>query len=157
MTRWSRCIVPGRSFAGYPSSAWWSAWCMASVLALIQLPPWETAGCWIVLVFLGAFGLSAWWDGKTPQVRADASGILGYPLGMSFRRKFVPWSDVATCEIETYYNTFGSLAIIRPILKDSSGRELLSLNLLYTQPQDQQRLVKYIQAKLPKTKEDYWE
>ena len=34
---------------------------MASVLALIQLPPWETAGCWIVLVFLGAFGSSAWW------------------------------------------------------------------------------------------------
>jgi hypothetical protein len=76
---------------------------------------------------------------------------------MSFRRKFVPWSDMATCEIETHYDTFGSPAIIRPILKDSAGRELISLNLLSTEPQDQQRLVKYIQAKLPKTKEDFWE
>jgi hypothetical protein len=76
---------------------------------------------------------------------------------MCFRRRFVPWSDVATCEIETYYDTFGSPAIIRPILKDSAGRELMSMDLLQTELQDQQRLVKYIQARLPKTKENFWE
>lgn len=130
---------------------------MTFILVFMRPPPKGAIIGWLLLGTFGAFGLNAWWDGKTPQVRADAGGILGYPWGMSFRRKFVPWSDVATCEIETHYDTFGSLVITRPILKDSAGRELISLSLLNTEPQDQQRLVKYIRAKLPKTKEDFWE
>ncbi len=130
---------------------------MSFILVFIRPSLGDAVIVWLLIGTFGAFGLCVWWDGKTPQVRADASGILGYPFGMHSRRKFVPWSEVATCEIETYYNTFGSIAIIRPILKDSAGRELIGLNLLYTQPDDQQRLVKYIQAKLPKTKEDFWE
>lgn len=92
-----------------------------------------------------------------PQAWADAAGITGYPIGLHFRRKFVPWSSVATCEIETYFDTFGKPAIIRPTLKDRDGKTLLKLNLISTKVVDQERLVKYIKAKLPKPQRDLWD
>jgi hypothetical protein len=64
---------------------------------------------------------------------------------------------VATCEIETYYDTFGKPVIIRPILKGCDGKDLMVLNLMYTKMEDQERLVKYIKAKLPKPKDDLCE
>jgi hypothetical protein len=66
-------------------------------------------------------------------------------------------TDVATCEIETHYDTFGNPLIIRPILKGNDDETLLVLNLLCTKIEDQERLVKYIKAKLPKPKDDLWE
>jgi hypothetical protein len=64
---------------------------------------------------------------------------------------------VATCEIETYFDTFGKPIIIRPVLKGCDGEALLTLNLLYTKIEDQERLVKYIKARLPKPNDDFWE
>ncbi len=92
-----------------------------------------------------------------PQAWADWSGVTGYPVGFHVSRRFVPWSDVATCEIETDHDTFGKPVILRPILKGWYGEVLLTLNLRYTEMEDQERLVKYIRAKLPKSKEDFWE
>jgi hypothetical protein len=89
--------------------------------------------------------------------RSAPSGVTGYPVGFHARRRSVPWSALATCEIETYFDTFGKPIIIRPVLKGCDGEALLTLNLLYTKMEDQERLVKYIKAKLPKPNDDFWE
>jgi hypothetical protein len=95
-----------------------------------------------------------WWG--RPQARADASGITGYPVGFHVRRRFVPWSEVATCEIETHYNTFGEPVIVRPILRSHAGEILMTMDLCTT-IEEQGRLVKYIKAKLPRAKDNFWE
>ena len=110
----------------------------------------------IAFCALGAgycFYESVW--GK-PQAWADATGITGYPLGLHLRRKFVPWSEVATCEIETYFDTFGNPILNRPILKGRDGEALITLNLQFTKVEDQARLMKYLKARLPKPTGDSW-
>jgi hypothetical protein len=138
------------------------ALCLLIALILYAVPHGQMEGGGWAYVLIGFFGLGAgycfyerWWG--TPQARADSSGITGLPVGYHMRSRFVPWSDVATCEIETYYDTFGKPVIIRPILKGSDGEPLMKLNLMYTTMDDQERLVKYIKAKLPKPKYDFWE
>ena len=96
-------------------------------------------------------------DYKKPQVRADAAGITGYPSHRALRRKFVPWSNVLTCEIETFFDSFGKPTLLRPILKGHNGETLMELSLVQTRMGDQERVVKYIRARLPKTVIDPWE
>lgn len=127
--------------------------------ALVWLPHLEKTTRVLGLAVIGFFGLGTlniWWDRK-PQAWADRDGITGYPLGFHLRRRFVPWSDVAACEIETFYDTFGKPVIIRPILKGWNGEALLTLNLQSTKVEDQERLVKYIKARLPKATDHGWE
>ena len=136
--------------------------CLLIVLILLMTPLDQVKGIGWGYALVGFFGLGAGYllyEGQwgKPQAWADASGITGYPVGFHFRRRFVPWSDVETCEIETYHDTFGKPVIIRPILKGWNGEPLIALNLQYTKLEDQERLVKYIKAKLPKPKVDLWE
>lgn len=136
--------------------------CLVIVLILVAIPHDRMEGVGWAYVLVGVFGLSAGYcfyerSWGTPQVRADSSGITGLPIGFQFRRRFIPWSDVATCEIETYFDTFGKPFIIRPILKGWDGKPLIVLCLQFTKMEDQVRLVKYIKAKLPKPKDDFWE
>ena len=92
-----------------------------------------------------------------PQVRADSSGILADSKRWPTTKKFVPWSSVATCEIITHYDTFGDRMSTVPILKGTDGQELLIPELSFTRPEDQDRLIAYIRAKLPKLHEDPWD
>jgi hypothetical protein len=130
------------------------------VLIALMSPQNPTIGWAYVLVGLfGLGGVYCLYEGRwgKPQAWADASGITAYPVGFHLRRRFVPWSDVATCEIETHYDTFGNPVIVMPILKGWNGEVLMPLNLLYTKLEDQERLAKYIKAKLPKPVNDLWE
>lgn len=136
--------------------------CLLIILLLAAIPHRQMEGIGWAYALLGFFGLGAvyfLYEGRwgKPQAWADASGITGYPVGPCFRRRCFPWSDVAMCEIETYYDTFGKPVIIRPILKGWHGEPLIVLNLMYTRMEDQERLVKYIKARLPKPKDDLWE
>lgn len=106
--------------------------------------------------FLGGTCLYLGLWGK-PRVWADADGITGHPLGFNIGHRSVSWSAVATCEIQTVFNTFGKPILIRPTLKGYDGNSLLALDLSYTKMEDQERLVKFIKARLPKSKEDFWE
>lgn len=103
-------------------------------------------------------GFAYWlWDWNSPQARADAEGITGYPSHRAIRRVFVPWSDVLTCEIQTIYDTFGQATLLVPILRGHNGETLMRLNLLYTPMVEQDRIVKFIKSKLPKPQVDPWE
>jgi hypothetical protein len=118
--------------------------------------PWMVGLSYLLSGFFGMCAINNWWD-RRPQAWADRDGITSYPSGYHPYRRFVPWSAVATCEIETFYNTFGEPVLVRPILKGWDGESLMALYLLYTKMEDQERLVKYIKAKLPKPKVDLWD
>jgi hypothetical protein len=108
----------------------------------------------IIMFILGVLGTFRLWLSYMSngfQVRADCEGILGLPVGFHVRRRIVPWSDIESCEIVTYYNTFGDPTRILPVFKDRLGTKVLSLDLSMVMPSDGDRLVKYIKAKLPKS------
>jgi hypothetical protein len=108
-------------------------------------------------IFFAVVFVNLIFDWKTPQARADSDGITGYPSTRAWRRKFVPWSEVMTCEIQTVHNTFGKPVFLLPILKGRNGETLMRLNMMYVKLEDQERIVKYIKAKLPKSQIDPWE
>jgi hypothetical protein len=91
-----------------------------------------------------------------PKVRADASGITSYPASFLIRL-FVPWSDVAKCEIVTAYDTFGKPVFMRPFLKGWNDEALIAMDFQYTKVEDQERLVRYIKAKLPRAVDELGE
>lgn len=93
-----------------------------------------------------------------PLARANADGVLGYEWGIRGAiSKFVPWSDIASCEIETFTDFHSGASLSRPILRNRDGSTLLRLDLRYTRPKDQEALVRYIQERLPKTVLDPWD
>jgi hypothetical protein len=123
---------------------------------LLDSDPWIAGLSYLLSGFFVLCAIINWGDRK-PQAWADRDGITGYPSGYHPYRRFVPWSAVATCEIETFYNTHGEPVLVRPILKGWNGDCLMAMYLLYTKMEDQERLVKYIKAKLPKSKLDLWD
>jgi hypothetical protein len=139
---------------------------LASVLGaaagtlMLASDPWLAVPSYLLSGYFGLCAIHNWGDRK-PQAWADQHGVTGYPSGLHLHRRFVPWSDVATCEIETFYGTFGNPVLVRPILKGCNGESLLALSLLNTKLEDQERLVNYIKAKLPKPKptpeDEFWE
>jgi hypothetical protein len=93
-------------------------------------------------------GLCLWRFRGPYVVRVDPWGVNGPPCWAPFQRKYVPWSEVATCDIVTYYTTFGRRRLIVPIFRDRLGRNLLSLGMFPLSPADQVRLLIYIRSKL---------
>jgi hypothetical protein len=134
--------------------------CLGVALMLTLIPHSQMKGvgsAYVLIAISGSGAFYFWWQKVKPIAWADREGITGYPVGFHVVRRFVPWSEVAACEIETFHDTFGKPVVVRPILKDRDGRALMALNLLLTRFEDQERLVKYIKAKLPKPKVDLWE
>jgi hypothetical protein len=80
-------------------------------------------------------------------VRMDPGGILACPAWL---RTYIPWEKIASCDIAIGYNVFGEPATVVPVFKDQRGKELLRLNLSTAPPVDKDRMLKYIQEKLPK-------
>jgi len=108
------------------------------------------------LIALSAFGVVFFWVLPCiPLAQADAEGIPGE--GFSAFAKFIPWSEVATCEIETVFNTFGNPVFVQPTLKDKHGEKLLRFDLWFARIEERDRLVNYIKAKLPKPELDSWD
>jgi hypothetical protein len=90
-------------------------------------------------------------------LRGDSKGIFGQVVGFPRNEKRVPWSQIKACEIVTYYNRSAKPILIQPIFKDLAGKELLSLDLLPVKLPDQERLVKFIKTRLPKSPIDTWD
>lgn len=95
-------------------------------------------------------------DYGKPQARVDADGVTGYPSHRALWRRFVPWSDVFSCEVQTFYDTFGKPILLRPVLKGCHGETLMKLSLAYTPMVEQERIVKAIKVRLPETEVDAW-
>jgi hypothetical protein len=131
------------------------------IALMLPVVPREALGyAYSLIAFFALFWLWCLWTPRRIRdrryIRADSRGILGYTMGPPSGVRLIPWSEVATCEIETAYDTFGSPVVIWLIFQDAGGKELMKL-ALWPSLEDDRRLVKYVQAKLPKTKEDFWE
>ncbi|QEH35409.1 hypothetical protein OJF2_39610 [Aquisphaera giovannonii] len=108
-----------------------------------------------VLACVGAFGVCSagcFYElnhGK-PQAWADAYGVTGYPRRFGFRRRFVPWSRIDSCDIETHHDPRGRLVGDRLVtLKDAAGKRLLTMAFSGL-TEDPAPLIKAIRAHLPK-------
>ncbi len=115
---------------------------------------------WMCLGMCGVMSIGfveTWFDWNTPWARADADGITAVPMKPIPWRRFVPWTDIAICEISTIHNPFGEPVLIRPTLKRKDGKTLMVVNLSQVPLEDQQRLVRAIQANLPKIQLDPWD
>jgi hypothetical protein len=69
----------------------------------------------------------------------------------------VHWSQIKACQIVTYYNRWGKPIVTLPVFKDLLGKELLSLDLLAIKMADQERLVKFIKTRLPRSPVETWD
>jgi hypothetical protein len=133
---------------------------LAALLFLGLAPrprPWEAGFAHAVAVIAAVGALYYWWDGSMPQAEANSDGITGYPNGYHVRRRFVPWSDVATCEIATEYDTFGRPIRIRPTLMGDDDTILMTLHFQHASREEQEHLVEFIKSRLPKTRWDGWD
>ncbi len=75
--------------------------------------------------------------------------ILGYPAGLPFIRKLVPWSEIASCDLITLYDPSGREVCFVPVFKNQAGEVLSKLNLAQVPLIDQARIARFINLKLP--------
>lgn len=105
-------------------------------------------------IFFGGYALQLFSAIDGCWVRADQRGVFGFPARYALRRKLLPWSKIATCDIVTRHDPFGTPYLIVPVFKDELGRKLMTLSLYGVPMECQRRLVEYIKAKLPKARVD---
>jgi hypothetical protein len=133
------------------------------MMSLILLAlAWCVRESWLSWLAIGTaiFFLVCWveniLDYGRPLAWADADGVTGYPSHRALLRRFVPWSDVFRCEVQTVYNTFGKPVLLRPVLKGRHGETLMKLYLMYAPMVEQERIVKAIKTRLPEAEADPW-
>ncbi|MDG3004993.1 hypothetical protein [Paludisphaera mucosa] len=158
-------VAPGETVeARVPPGTLLFLLCGAPVMVLICY-----AGAWVfeeqiwmrcLSIGMGFFFLACFVEnivdyGK-PIARVDADGVNGYPSHRALWRRFVPWSDVYSCEVQTLNDTFGKPILLRPVLKGRHGEKLMALCLFYTPMVEQERIVKAIKTRLPETEVDAW-
>jgi hypothetical protein len=124
---------------------------------LVGAHPMQLIFWYVCAIFCGGHAIQTFvaWDGC--YVRADRRGVFGYPARYAVRRKLLPWSEVATCDIVTRHDPFGKPYLIVPVFKNESGTKLMTLSLWGIPMECQLRLVKYIKAKLAKARVDFAE
>ncbi len=88
-----------------------------------------------------------------PQVRATGEGILGTHT-TTLGRRFVPWDEVATCEITRIQDQLGGDRATVVIFKDGGGKVRLNIALKSVPKVQIDGLIKYLRAVLPKAKFD---
>ncbi len=104
------------------------------------------AGAMIVASEISGF----WWLSREGSImRVDHGGVFGYPTGLPFTRKLVPWSEIASCDLITLYDPSGRVVCFVPVFKNQASEALLKLNLAQVPLIDQERIVRYIKMKLP--------
>jgi len=109
----------------------------------------------------GSLAIAAWATRKCSLVlRADHRGVSGYSGPYSLSRSFVPWVDIATCEIVSIRDVFGKKVLEYPQFKDTGGRIVLKQlgpGMQFVAPRDRERLIQFVRARFPKKDDDFRE
>ncbi|MDB5353054.1 MAG: hypothetical protein JWN86_4301 [Planctomycetota bacterium] len=110
-------------------------------------------GGMIGIPLFGVLTVAGFRRSAEPRVRANAQGILGthYP---TLGRRFVPWDEVASCEITRVRDAFGNDDRTGVVFKDKSGNKRLIIFLKAAPEAQIDGLLKYLRAVLPKAKFD---
>jgi hypothetical protein len=133
------------------------------VATMIAAPPTEwdrDARVGLFVLFTLGLGLAALMMCFGPArilLSGNSEGVFGQVVGFPRNEKRVPWSQIKTCEIVTYHNRSGKPILIQPDFKDVLGKQLLSLDLLRFNMPDQERLMKFIKTRLPKSPIETWD
>jgi hypothetical protein len=117
-----------------------------------QLVFWHVAG-----VLFGGCAIQLALASDGCWVRADQRGVFGYPARYALHRKLLYWSKIATCDIVTRHDPFGTPYLIVPVFRNEFGQKLMSSSLHGIPMECQMRLVKYIKTKLPKARVEFAE
>jgi len=110
-----------------------------AVYFLPSVPGTERTGYGIA-AFSALFSLGPWYGWLTRNglaARVDADGVRAESAGP---RSFVPWKQIAACEIFTVRDVVGEDAFTRYMFKDADGKLLMTLTTLLTSKKDRERL-----------------
>jgi hypothetical protein len=89
-----------------------------------------------------------WLTTDTIVARSDEKGVTGYNGRNMFKKKLVPWSQVARLEVTLFYDEVGELEHVQPVFQDTQRKRLLNLNLNYASPEDRDRFVRFVEHQL---------
>jgi hypothetical protein len=98
-----------------------------------------------------------WFAPAIVHVSSDTIYLTGKSTGGMRHERQVSWHQINSCEIITYYFRSVSPILIQPVFRDTSGKELLSLDLMDVKMADQERFVTYIKTRLPKSPSESWD
>ena len=117
-------------------------------IALLLEPFW-----FISLVGIPLFGFLAVisWRSDWIEANANAEGIeikiaFGTFSAKLGRKKFVPWSEITSCEVVTTHNVYGKFIRRSPILKDTKGRIVFDGSRSKASQEDLDRLINFIRG-----------
>jgi hypothetical protein len=118
---------------------------MMAVYFLPSVPGTERTGYGIA-AFFGLFSLGPWYGWLTRNglvARMDADGIRAENAGP---KSFVPWEQIAACEVFRVQDVLGEDAFTRYIFKNTDGKLLLTLGLLFTTKEDRAQFEHAVRA-----------
>ncbi len=135
---------------------------LASIALIVHRQPGTTnlrlgLGCFAAVMGLGGVFSLGHGLRKLPAAWADATGFGGFRPFWQVRQKFVPWSDVATCEVVTHRDPWGMRSRTELILKASDGSVLLKPDLDAGTPPERDRLFDAVRARFPLVQGDLWD
>jgi hypothetical protein len=127
---------------------------------------WHWTHAVVVLLSAGSlwYALTLAWELRTrqPYLRIDPDGVTAVPSNQTAgsRRHFVPWCQVATCEVETTQDTWGRVTHSHATFQDAQGHALLTVSLPWgtvAHEAERSQALKAIRARLPKPTDVAWE
>jgi hypothetical protein len=92
------------------------------------------------------------WRSNWVEVSANVEGIQVKTIFGTFsadwgRKKFILWSEIASCEVVTTHNVYGKFIRRYPVLKDAEGRFVFNGSSSKASQEDLDRLINFIQGK----------
>lgn len=119
----------------------------------------QTGRVWLVACYAFCLGLAAltWWIGKQLIIRVDRGGVTSYVSRHAALLTTIPWSRIAARDLVIHRDTWGEIALARPVFKDSEGRDLfpgLLMCLPFASKEDQMRLLGHLKQRFPKLDHD---
>jgi hypothetical protein len=135
----------------------WGAYTFLSPARLSPQLWGEAAGFLVAAAFAVLIAVSCRMHRREWLVQIDDAGITGPSMGSIFRRAFVPWKSIASCEVVTAVDLAGETVPLLRILKDAKGATLLEIDLRKTPRSTRKRLAESLRERLPKTDIDPWD
>jgi hypothetical protein len=92
------------------------------------------------------------WRSDWIEASANAEGIEIKTVFGTFsadlgRKKFVPWSEITSCEAVTTHNVYGKFIRRYPVLKDAKGKFVFNGSRSKASQEDLDRLINFIRGR----------
>ncbi len=95
----------------------------------------------IVGILMFGTGAIYCWRSDWIVAQANAEGITATDRN---RKRFVAWSEIASCDVVTVHSMYGKFVSRYPVLKDAQGKSVFSTTFSYASQEDKDRLIEFI-------------